>query len=225
MNLCLAGVLDADALQAIRGALDTAGFVSGASTAGWHAVKVKNNLQAASDVAAKRIQQCLMRHPLFRSAALPARLCTPLFSRYTTGMAYGRHVDEALMGGGDGGAGTALRSDLAVTVFLSDPADYDGGELVIENVSGALSYKLEAGQAIVYPATTLHRVAEVTRGERLAAVLWVQSLVRDVAQREILFDLDTARRGVWDKAGKLATPEFDLLSKTYANLLRAWAEP
>lgn len=220
MNICLAAALDADALQAVRAALAQASFADGASTAGWHATKVKHNLQASSDVAAQRVHQSLMRHPLFRSAVLPAKLRAPLFSRYQPGMSYGRHVDDALMG-----AANPLRSDLAVTVFLSDPSTYDGGELVIESHSGELSYKLDAGQAIVYPATTLHRVAEVTRGERVAAVLWVQSLVRNAEHREILFDLDSARRGLWEKAGKIATPEFDLLSKTYANLLRSWAEP
>lgn len=223
MNLCLAGVLDADTLQAVRTALSDAAFSDGSGTAGWHAAQVKHNLQATDEAAAQRIQQALMAHALFRAAALPARLRTPLFSRYTAGMAYGRHMDDALMAvsGGQG----ALRADLAVTVFLSEPASYDGGELVIEGHGGTSAYKLDAGQAIVYPATTLHRVAEVTRGERLAAVLWVQSLVRDAAQREVLFDLDTARRGLWDKAGRTATPEFDLVTKTYANLLRAWSEP
>jgi PKHD-type hydroxylase len=223
VNLCLAGVLDADALHAVRVALAGASFGDGSHTAGWHAGKVKKNLQATHDIAAQRVQQGLMAHPLFRSAALPARLRTPLFSRYDAGMGYGRHMDDALMA--VGGGRSALRADLAVTVFLSDPASYDGGELVIESAGGTAAYKLEPGQAIVYPATALHRVAEVTRGERLAAVLWVQSLVRDAAQREILFDLDTARRGLWDKADQAATAEFDLVAKTYANLLRAWSEP
>lgn len=223
MNLCLAGVLDADALHAVRVALAGASFAGGSDTAGWHATKVKHNLQATHDVAAQRVLQALMAHPLFRAAALPARLRTPIFSRYTPGMGYGRHMDDALMA--VGGGQSALRADLAVTLFLSDPASYDGGELVIEGPGGTSAYKLEAGQAIVYPATTLHRVDVVSRGERLAAVLWVQSLVRDAAQREILFDLDTARRGLWDKSGQTATPEFDLVTKTYANLLRAWSEP
>jgi PKHD-type hydroxylase len=223
VNLCLAGVLDADTLQAVRTTLAGADFADGSRTAGWHAAKVKHNLQATDDGAAQRVQQALMAHELFRAAALPARLRAPLFSRYTTGMGYGRHMDDALMTAG--GGASALRADLAVTVFLSEPASYDGGELVIEGPGGTSAYKLEAGQAIVYPATTLHRVADVTRGERLAAVLWVQSLVRDAARREVLFDLDTARRGLWDKAGQTATSEFDLVTKTYANLLRAWSEP
>ena len=223
MNLCLSGVLDAEALHAVRSALEGATFADGRHTAGWHAARVKHNLQAAHDGAAQRVQQALMAHELFRAAALPARVRTPMFSRYATGMGYGRHMDDALMVAGDG-QGT-LRADVAVTVFLSDPGSYDGGELVIESAGGTTAYKLDAGQAIVYPATTLHHVAEVTRGERLAAVLWVQSLVRDASRREILFDLDTARRGLWDKAQQASTPEFDLVTKTYANLLRAWSEP
>ncbi|TDU32090.1 PKHD-type hydroxylase [Panacagrimonas perspica] len=220
MNICLAGVLDADALQAVRAALMHASFADGASTAGWHASKVKHNLQATHDAAAQRVHQALMRHPLFRSAVLPSKLRTPLFSRYLPGMSYGRHVDDAMMGGA-----MPLRTDIAITVFLSDPASYDGGELIIESHSGDTRYKLDAGQAIVYPATTIHQVAPVTRGERLAAVLWVQSLVREPSRREILFDIDTARRMLWEKAGKQATPEFDLLSKSYANLVRSWSEP
>lgn len=223
MNLCLAGVLDAEALHAVRSALEGVSFVDGRHTAGWHASQVKHNLQASHDGAAQRVHQGLMNHALFRAAALPARLRTPLFSRYTNGMGYGLHMDDALMAAGHGQ--DALRADVAVTVFLSDPASYDGGELVIESPGGTAAYKLDAGQAIVYPATTLHRVTEVTRGERLAAVLWVQSLVRDASRREILFDLDTARRGLWDKANRVATPEFDLVTKSYANLLRAWSEP
>lgn len=220
MNICLTGVLDADGLTAIRNVLSQASFADGTSTAGWHAAKVKKNLQATHDAAAQRIQQALIRHPLFRSAAQPSKWRTPMFSRYLPGMSYGRHVDDAMMG-----SVNAIRTDLAITVFLSDPSTYDGGELVIESNTGEISYKLDAGQAIVYPATTLHRVAEVTRGERLAAVLWVQSLVRDAGRREILFDLDNTRRSLWDKAGKSQTPEFETLAKTYANLLRMWAEP
>lgn len=219
MNLCLSGVLDSDTLQRIRSLLAGASFGDGAATAGWNARPVKRNEQATHDAAAQLVSQALMRHPLFRTAALPARLRTPLFSRYRPGMSYGTHVDNPLMG-----TLNSLRADIAVTVFLSDPAAYDGGELVLDTHSGTQAYKLEAGQALVYPATTLHRVNEITRGERLAAILWVQSLVRDAARREILFDLDTVRRNLWERAGDTTTPDFELLAKSYANLLRAWAE-
>lgn len=219
MNLCLAQVLDTATLARVLARLAQATFTEGAATAGWHARGVKQNLQASDEAAALEVQQALIRHPVFASGALPRRLRPALFSRYVAGMAYGTHVDDALMGARD-----PIRTDLAVTVFLSDPASYEGGELVIDGHSGMQAYKLSAGDALVYPATQLHRVAEVSRGERLAAVLWVQSFVRDPSQREILFDLDTARRGVWNQAGQRHTAEFDLLAKTYSNLLRAWAD-
>jgi PKHD-type hydroxylase len=219
MNLCLAQVLDSAALARVHARLAAAAYEEGAATAGWHARGVKSNLQTRDEAAALEIREALLRHPVFVAAALPRRLRAALFSRYLPGMAYGTHVDDALMGHQD-----PIRTDLAVTVFLSDPASYDGGELVIDGHSGIQAYKLAAGDAIVYPATQLHRVAEVTRGERLAAVLWVQSFVREPWQREILFDLDTARRGIWNQAAQRHTAEFDLLSKTYSNLLRAWAD-
>lgn len=219
MNLHLADVLDAAALSSVRAALAQAPFVDGSATAGWHAKGVKNNLQAESPDAEKVVREALALHPLFRAAVLPYRIRAPLFSRYTAGMGYGLHVDDAFMSAGR----ENLRTDVAVTVFLSDPADYDGGELVVESASGAASFKLPAGHAIAYPATTLHRVADVTRGERTVAVLWVQSHVRDPAQREVLFDLDTVRRRLFEAAGGRKTPEFDLLAKTYSNLLRAWS--
>lgn len=129
-------------------------------------------------------------------------------------MAYGSHVDDALMGG--------MRTDVSFTLFLSEPDTYDGGALVIETSAGEDDVKLPAGSLVAYASTTLHRVAEVTRGARLAAVGWARSYIRDPAQREVLFDLDTAHQSLFQKSGK--TPEFDLLSKTSANLLRMWAE-
>lgn len=219
MNLCLSSVLEAESLKRVLALLAGATFNDGATTAGWNARPVKHNEQATHDAAAQLVSQSLLRHPLFRTAALPARLRTPMFSRYRPGMSYGPHIDNPMMG-----SLNSLRADIAVTVFLSDPGDYDGGELVLDTHSGTQAYKLEAGQALVYPATTLHRVAEITRGERLAAILWVQSLVRDAARREVLFDLDTVRRHLWESAGDTTTPDFELLAKSYANLLRAWAE-
>jgi PKHD-type hydroxylase len=214
LNLCLSGALDAETLQAVRAALRSSPFHDGGATAGWNARGVKHNEQARDAEAAGRVHDALLEHLLLQSAALPARLSTPLFSRYRPGMSYGLHMDDALMG-----SNPRLRTDLALTLFLSDPASYDGGELVIENHTGVLTYKLEAGQAV------LHRVAEVTRGERLAAVLWIQSAVRDAAHREMLFDLDTVRRSLWARGGASASEDFNLLNKTYANLLRAWADP
>ena len=144
----------------------------------------------------------------------PKALTPLLFSRYETGMHYGSHVDDALMGG--------MRTDVSFTLFLSDPKSYDGGELTIESASGEETFKLDAGALVAYSATSLHRVADVTRGARLAAVGWARSLVRDPARRELLFDLDSARRQMFAREGKSA--EFDLVSKSVANLLRMWVE-
>lgn len=219
MITCLADVLTPQELAHVRQALDQTTFVDGRATAGWHAREVKRNLQAqpgaATDALAALVQQALRRHPVFDLAVRPHRMRLPLFSRYQPGMTYGTHVDDAVMG-----TDPPLRADIALTVFLSAPDDYDGGELVTDTTAGEQRFKLPAGCAVVYPASTLHRVEPVTRGERLAAIGWVQSLVRDAAQRELLFDLDTARRSLFTREGK--TAEFDLLSKSVANLLRMW---
>jgi len=219
MITVIADVLDATETAAARDTLAKVAFVDGRATAGWHARLVKNNLQAASadglvtglkeSIAAK-----ISANPLFRLAARPKSLTPLILSRYEAGMAYGSHVDDALMNG--------VRSDVSFTLFLSDPDAYDGGALVIETSSGEEDIKLPAGSLVAYPSTTLHRVAEVTKGARLAAVGWARSFIRDPSQRELLFDLDTARQRIFQKDGK--TAEFDLLSKTSANLLRMWAE-
>lgn len=222
MILCLSQVLDEAQRDRIASLLATAEFVDGAATAGWHARLVKANRQAAAGHPGARqagalVAEALRQHPVFRSAVQPRRIAPPLFARYGAGESYGSHVDDALMGS------DPLRSDVAVTVFLADPEGYEGGELVIEDPAGEQAFKLGAGDAIAYPATSLHRVAAVTSGERRVAVTWVQSLIRDAGAREILFDLDTARQQVFEREGKSAT--FDLLAKSHANLLRRWAEP
>jgi PKHD-type hydroxylase len=222
MILCIAPLLGGAALATVRRAVSRARYRDGAETAGWHARGVKRNSQAEpSDVAeaAAIVAAALQGHPVFQSAALPQRLTAFLFNRYAPGMDYGPHIDDALMGAG----ASRLRSDVSFTLFLDDPQDYEGGELVIDSAGDEQSYKLAAGACVVYPATHLHRVAPVVRGARHAAVGWAQSLVRDAAAREILFDLDTARRAVFEREGKSET--FDRLAKTYANLLRLWAEP
>jgi PKHD-type hydroxylase len=219
MMTVIGGVLDSADTAAAREAASKLNFVDGRATAGWAAQLVKNNLQAAgNNPALQSLRQTLSAkindNPLFRMIARPKTLSPLILSRYEPGMAYGSHVDDAIMGG--------MRSDVSFTLFLSDPDTYDGGALVIETASGEEDVKLPAGSMVVYSATSLHRVAEVTRGARLAAVGWARSFIRDAAQRELLFDLDTARQSLFQKHGK--TPEFDLLSKTSANLLRMWAE-
>ncbi|WP_299411085.1 Fe2+-dependent dioxygenase [Acaryochloris sp. IP29b_bin.148] len=219
MILTLDQVLTADELTEITHILASAEFVDGKTTAGWHAKLVKHNTQLHSKADCstdlrERIKAALLRHPLFKVAVQPRSIHTLLFSRYQVGMSYGDHVDNAFMGGS--------RSDISFTLFLNSPADYEGGELCVELADGVHTYKLEAGSAIVYPSSTIHSVETVTTGTRLVAVGWVQSRVRDPQKREILFDLDTARRSLFATQGK--TPEFDLISKSHANLLRQWAE-
>jgi PKHD-type hydroxylase len=215
----IAGLLDPATLAAIRATLsDRTLFQPGRATAGWHAREVKHNEQARAgtlvDGILRKVEQALLANEVLVATARPKRLVRLLVSRYETGMAYGAHVDDALMDG--------MRTDLSFTLFLSEPDSYDGGELMIEDSSGERAVKLPAGDLVLYPSTTLHRVAPVTRGERLAVVGWVRSLIRDAGQREILLDLETVLRELFGREGKSRT--FDLLAKTRTNLLRMWAE-
>jgi PKHD-type hydroxylase len=221
MIVCIPDLLSDEELSYLNQALSTAEFVDGKLTAGWHAKLVKQNQQMPKTPDAEAlkavIRKALRRNQLFQAVARPRAIHSMLLSRYKAGMSYGRHVDNALMK--DGGL---LRSDLSFTVFLNSPDDYEGGELVIEGADSEASYKLAAGSAIAYPSTSLHRVDPVLSGERLVAVGWVQSLIRSTEQREVLFDLVTTQRSLFAKDSK--SDEFDLLSKSIANLLRMWAE-
>ena len=222
MILNVPGVLSPEKLAEVLAIKDTLEFVDGKATAGWHAKLVKENRQAAAsealEAAQKIVIEAVAAHPLIRSYALPHRISAPLISSYKGGESYGLHVDEAIMGSGAG----ALRTDISVTVFLANPDAYEGGELEVQTLAGSSAAKLKAGDAALYPSTTLHRVRPVTSGERVVAVAWIQSLVRNAEQREILFDLDRTRRIVFEARGK--TEVFDTLSKTHANLQRMWAE-
>jgi PKHD-type hydroxylase len=222
MILTIENILTAEELDVITSKLKNAEFVDGKLTAGWFAKKVKNNTQLPGNaeaigelrtIAIKAIQ----RNRLFQAAVKPKIIRPILFSCYSQGMYYGDHTDNAIMGGEK-----PIRSDVSFTLFLNSPSNYKGGELVIDTSLGEQAFKLEAGSMVVYPSTTLHRVETVETGKRLAAVSWVQSLVREPSEREILFDLDTAKQILFQKHGK--TPEFDLIAKTHANLLRKWAE-
>lgn len=219
MHIAIAHVLDQTELAELRAGLEHVRFLDGRATAGYAAREVKDNRQADpldKKAAALRrlVADKIMSNELFRLAARPKQLSPILFSRYEPGRKYGSHVDDAIMGG--------MRADVSFTLFLSDPASYDGGKLVIETPGGDEAIQLDAGSMIVYPATSLHRVSEITRGERLAAVGWARSFIRDAAKRELLFDLDTARSRLFARDGKSA--DYDLLSKSSANLLRMWAE-
>jgi PKHD-type hydroxylase len=230
MLIAIPDVLNARALSLVRERLAAAGdaWVDGRVTAGHQGAAVKHNLQLDEQSPIARelgalIVSVLERHSLFLSAALPSRVYPPLFNRYdgTTGMQFGNHVDGAvrlLPGRGD-----KIRTDLAATLFLAEPESYDGGELVIEDVYGPQTVKLPAGQMVLYPATSRHRVLPVTRGSRLASFFWVQSMVREDARRALLFDLDMAivRLGA-DVPGHSSLVD---LTGCYHNLVRMWGEP
>jgi len=221
MRFLLEPLLAADELRELVRVLQdpAAPWIDGASTAGWHARDLKRNhqLDGASPLhqqLSARVEAVLTAQPLVQAAAFPRRIHGLLFSRSGAGEGYGRHVDNAFMAGG--------RADVSFTLFLQDPAAYSGGSLMLESPAGEEEVRLAAGSAIVYPSTLLHRVAPVTGGERLVAVGWIQSRVRDAERREILFDLDTARREIFQREGK--SEVFDLISRSYSNLLRRWGE-
>lgn len=223
MILSLSHVLTLEELGLITSKLNTAEFLDGKVTAGQHARLVKNNTQLATQSLISHelnqiVSLALQRNSVFRSAVIPKKIRYALFCRYEAGMSYGTHIDNALMTDGQ----SLMRSDVSLTLFLSSPQDYEGGELTIESASGTQTFKLAAGSMVIYPASTLHRVAPVTKGIRLVAVTWIQSLVRDPNNREMLLDLDTARQALFEKYGE--NREFDLISKTHANLLRKWIE-
>jgi PKHD-type hydroxylase len=218
MQIVIGDVLSAAEVADARAVLDAARFADGRATAGWAARRVKDNEQAEGDMAVDALRETiearLHAHALFALATRPKIILGPMFSRYAAGHAYGAHVDDAMIDG--------VRTDVSFTLFLAEPDSYDGGELVIDSAAGEEAVKLPAGSLIAYPSTALHRVAPVTRGTRLAAVGWVRSLVRDAHRREILFDLETARRRLYDRHG--ASADFDLLSKCAAHLMRLWCE-
>jgi PKHD-type hydroxylase len=218
MQIAIANVLSRDEIDTVRAALERVSFVDGRETAGFAARLVKHNRQAAADRKLDTVRALIAgrirENDVFRLAVRPKALTPLMFSRYDSDMHYGTHVDDAMMHG--------LRTDVSFTLFLSEPASYDGGELVIESAAGEEAVKLDAGALVAYPSTTLHRVAAVTRGARHAAVGWARSLIRDAARRELLFDLDTARRTLFAREGK--TAEYDLLAKSTANLMRMWVE-
>ena len=220
----IANVLKPEELARLNEIFDAAdSFVDGRKTAGRRAARVKRNEQLDADAedlseAQNIILTALNRNPVFRRLSLPKRVAPPLISRYGAGMSYGLHVDDAMMGRG------AMRSDVSITVFLTDPNSYDGGELVIHNGGAAVAMvKGDAGSAVIYAANTLHRVAEVARGERRVAVTWCQSLVRSAEHRAILADLATVRDLLFATAPD--ADETDAAAHSYSNLLRLWAEP
>lgn len=222
MLLEIPELLNRAQLDKVHELLDKARFVDGRLTAGMAAGRVKQNEELAQDPELlQRLYRIIMasvgHSERFRSAALPAKVADFIFARYQPGMRYGDHVDDPIMG-----QGPRFRSDVSMTVFLNGPESYEGGELVIRTPFGDQRVKLPAGHAVVYPSASVHRVAEVTRGERLVALTWIQSFVRDAAQRELLFELDQSRQQLLR-----SDPESGVtknIDRSYVNLLRMWAE-
>lgn len=227
MLISIDQVLTKDEVRQFRQELDASDWNDGAATAGTLAKSVKRNQQAAdgSELAVRLGQHILRRlaaTPLFISAALPRTIYPPKFNRYADGGTYGAHVDSALMF--LPGSSQQMRTDLSATLFLAEPEEYDGGELEVEGPFGVQAVKLGAGDMVLYPSTSLHRVTPVTRGARVASFFWIESLVQDEGERTLLFDLD---QSIQQMTPLVAPDDMRLLQLTgvYHNLLRRWAKP
>jgi PKHD-type hydroxylase len=223
MMLRLPSVLESNQLDTVRQLLADAKFVDGKLSAGSAAQRVKHNLELDKrakqvDILNNLVMGALVQHPVYRAGALPLRVAAPYYARYKPGMSYGNHLDDPIMGAD----GQLYRSDIALTVFLNGPDQYDGGELIIRTAFGDNAVKLAAGDAVMYPSSSRHHVNQVTRGERLVAVTWVQSLVRDPARRELLYELHLAR----EKLLKISpeAEETAQVNTAYMNLIRMWGD-
>ncbi len=228
MLICVPDVLSKSDVANFRHVMDASDWEDGRSTAGAQSALVKNNEQLPpnSDVARKlgnHVISALTSNPRFVSAAIPLHIFPPLFNRYvaSNGHRFGIHVDNAIRG--DHQTGMRIRTDLSVTLFLSEPEEYDGGELVVEDNYGSHEVKLSAGSLVLYPASSLHMVTPVTRGARVASFFWIQSMVRDPHARTMIYDLDTAIQGLVARLGR-DDPETVKLTGIYHNLIRYWAE-
>ena len=225
MLLQIPDVLTKEQVRAARAELDAAEWVDGRMTAGHQSARAKNNEQLAENSPLTRslggaIISALGASPMFRSAALPLHVFPPLFNRYAEGRAFGSHVDNAVRQ--VAGTSHQIRTDVSMTLFLSEPDEYDGGELVIEDTYGVQTIKLPAGHMVLYPATSLHHVRPITRGTRVSSFFWAQSMVRDNEQRTLLFDLDISIQRL--AAENPDHPSVLQLTGVYHNLLRRWAE-
>ncbi len=223
MLITIDQLLNQQQLNTIHQLLTSSSFIDGKLTAGYSAKAVKNNLEInaqdqVNDELNNIIMNALVRNSTFKHAAWPKKVAAPFYAKYESGMAYGVHVDDPVMGHN----GELYRSDISITIFLSKPSDYDGGELTIINQFGEQPIKLNAGSAILYPSSSKHFVAPVTKGTRYVAVTWVQSAVRDPAQREILYELNNARNAVLAEQANNDTK--DQLNASFNNLVRMWAD-
>lgn len=223
MLITIPKILDTQRLDFIRQVLDKATFIDGTLSAGMAAKRVKHNEELSADDAQMQqlnnlVMGSLIQHEEFKAAAIPFRVAAPYYARYSKGMTYGDHVDDPIMGS----AGQQYRSDVSTTVFLNEPSEYEGGELVITTSFGEQKIKLAAGSAVVYPSSSLHHVAEVTKGTRLVAVTWSQSMIRDPAKRELLYQLNQARESLLkQRPDDQETKQVDV---SYVNLFRMWSE-
>lgn len=223
MLVTIADILSSDQLKHIRSLLQNATFVDGRLSAGLTARKVKKNHELAPDSKLHDqlnhiVMNALLNHPLYQAAVLPHRQATPFYARYESGESYGLHVDDPVMGPVQG----RYRTDVSTTVFINNPEDYDGGEVVMQTQTGEQRIKLAAGSAVSYPSGLLHHVAEVTRGTRLVAVTWAQSMVRDAEKRELLFNLHKTREALQTRYPN--DKEVVKIDHTYINLMRMWTE-
>jgi len=228
MLICVPDVLSKDDVADFRRIMDASDWEDGRSTAGAQSALVKNNEQLPpnSEISRKlgnHVISALTSNPRFVSAAIPLHIFPPLFNRYAAsdGHHYGIHVDNAVRG--DHLTGMRIRTDLSATLFLSEPEEYDGGELVVEDNYGSHEVKLPAGSLVLYPASSLHMVTPVTRGTRVGSFFWIQSMVRDPHARTMIYDLDTAIQGLVTRLGR-DDPETVKLTGVYHNLIRYWAE-
>ncbi|CAN7571359.1 Fe2+-dependent dioxygenase [Phenylobacterium sp. LjRoot164] len=226
MMLHIPEVLTKPQVAELRAAIDAADWVDGNATSGTQSALAKRNEQLpegseAARYAGEKVLDALSRSPLFVTAALPQTVFPPLFNRYGGGQTFATHIDNSIRQSRDGSV--RIRSDLSATLFLTEPEDYDGGELLVEDTYGVHEVKLPAGDLILYPASSLHQVTPVTRGARTSSFFWIQSMIRDDARRALLFQMDIAIQQLSLKVGAGA-PELVSLTGTYHNLLRMWAE-
>lgn len=223
MLVTIPNVLNKEDISVIQDLMASANFREGTASAGSEAIRVKNNHEMfISEVESQRLNNLVMgklvQNPTYIAAAFAKRIATPFYAKYTEGMYYGNHVDDPVMGPPN----QRYRTDVSITIFLNEPEDYDGGELTISTAFGEQKVKLNAGDAVMYPSSSTHQVAEITRGERLVAVTWLQSTIRDPAKREILYNLSQAREALMKTSPE--SSELELLSNSYVNLLRMWSD-
>ena len=222
MLVTIPDLLNPAQLDAVCSVIRQGNFVDGKLSAGKDARAIKNNQELAPDEDSYNalnnvVMTELVQNPVYLQTAMPARICAPIYARYEPGMAYGGHIDDPIMGP----PGSRYRSDISITIFLNSPEEYEGGELCIESSAGNTEVKLAAGHAVLYPSTRYHSVKQVTQGERLVAITWVQSHIRHADQREILIQLDQAREALAENPGSHVHHQINLC---YANLFRMWAE-